>query len=161
MAYLLDSNVFIEAHNSYYSFDFHQAFWNKLLEQAEEGEVISIDEVKDELMEFEDELSDWVSNSFSFAFYSVDDPDVIQQYGRIMNWAEDEDQFLDYAKKDFADDTDAWVVAYAVAYNHTVVTHETYEPDIKNEIKIPNVCEEFDVPYCDTFEMLRNLDMEI
>lgn len=38
-----------------------------------------------------------------------------------------------------------------------VVTHEEYAPDVRRKAPIPNICLEFDVEYCNTFEMLKEL----
>jgi len=59
MAYLLDSNVFIEAKRRYYGFDFCPAFWDWLIEAAGKGLVFSVEKVRDELITGGDELSDW------------------------------------------------------------------------------------------------------
>ena len=58
-AYLLDTNVFIQAKNLHYGFDFCPAFWQWLVEQNEAGRVTSIEKVGDELHAGDDELSNW------------------------------------------------------------------------------------------------------
>ena len=45
MAYLLDANVFIQAKNLHYGFDFCPAFWDWLIRQNQAGEVFSIEKV--------------------------------------------------------------------------------------------------------------------
>lgn len=57
MAYLLDSNVFIEAKQRYYGFDFHPVFWDWLVQANEDGTVYSIEKVMAELRTHEDELT--------------------------------------------------------------------------------------------------------
>ena len=47
--YLLDSNVFIQAHRMHYPFDVVPSFWKKLVELSNKGIVISIDKVKKEI----------------------------------------------------------------------------------------------------------------
>ena len=47
--YLLDANVFIQAKNLHYGFDFCPAFWDWLVEQNRVGKVASIEKVADEL----------------------------------------------------------------------------------------------------------------
>jgi len=42
MTYLLDANVFIQAKNLYYGFDFCPAFWDWLVEWNTDGKVFSI-----------------------------------------------------------------------------------------------------------------------
>ena len=59
--YLLDTNVFIQARNLHYGFDFCPAFWDWLIEQNAAGVVASIDKVADELAAGDDDLSDWAT----------------------------------------------------------------------------------------------------
>lgn len=72
-----------------------------------------------------------------------------------------QEQFFDYAKVQFADVADSWLVAYAKAYNCIVVTLEEYSKDKRNRILIPNVCKAFGIPYVNTFEMLRQLNASL
>ena len=59
MAYLLDANVFIQAKNLHYGFDFCPAFWDWLLAQHGKGSVYSIEKVGDEIEAGGDDLADW------------------------------------------------------------------------------------------------------
>lgn len=56
--YLLDSNVFIQAKNLHYGFDFCPAFWDWLVEQNRADKVTSIEKVADELQAGDDELAE-------------------------------------------------------------------------------------------------------
>ena len=58
MAYLLDANVFIQAKNLHYGFDFCPAFWDWLIRQNQAGEVFSIEKVGSELLAGDDELAE-------------------------------------------------------------------------------------------------------
>jgi len=44
--YVLDSNIFIQAKNTYYGFDLCPGFWMGLLRKHDEKRVCSIDRVK-------------------------------------------------------------------------------------------------------------------
>ena len=57
--YLLDANVFIQAKNLHYGFDFCPAFWEWLVQQNHAGKVASIEKVADELHTGGDELAEW------------------------------------------------------------------------------------------------------
>lgn len=57
--FVADSNFFIEAHRVNYPIDIATGFWNKIKELAERGDIISIDKVKDELYDHNDELENW------------------------------------------------------------------------------------------------------
>ena len=47
--YLIDSNVFIQAKNLHYRFEFCQGFWDWLIEAHQAGIIFSIQKVKKEL----------------------------------------------------------------------------------------------------------------
>ena len=47
--YLVDANVFIQAKNLHYGFEFFPAFWDWLIEQNHAGKIASIRKVADEL----------------------------------------------------------------------------------------------------------------
>ncbi len=59
--YLLDANVFIQAKNLHYGFDFCPAFWDWMIEQNGAGKVASIEKVGDELQAIADDLSTWAA----------------------------------------------------------------------------------------------------
>lgn len=62
--YLLNANVFIEAHKRYYAFDIAPAFWNNLALVAQDGLVMSIDKVYDEIDTKNQELKEWATSNF-------------------------------------------------------------------------------------------------
>ena len=61
MAYLLDTNVFVEAKNRHYGFDFCPAFWEWIASANGNGRVFSIEQVRGEILRREDELADWAA----------------------------------------------------------------------------------------------------
>ncbi|WP_419160988.1 DUF4411 family protein [Candidatus Palauibacter sp.] len=50
-------------------------------------------------------------------------------------------------------------MAYARVHGHTVVTNEQSAPESRREIKLPNVCDQFEVEHGNTFAMLRALNV--
>jgi hypothetical protein len=158
--YVLDSNIFIEAKRRYYAFDVCPGFWDALVWQHAQGSIFSIDRVKKELEEHQDELTQWASNQMPNAcFIETDAENILEAYAEVIAWAMAQDQFSPEAKAEFADveNADAWVIAFAKAGGLTVVTHEKPNPYIKRKVPIPNVCDGLGVHYIDTFEMLRAL----
>lgn len=59
MSYILDANVFIQAKNLHYGFDFCPAFWDWLLARNAERTLFSIERVGAELEAGGDELAIW------------------------------------------------------------------------------------------------------
>lgn len=158
VSYVLDANVFIEAKRRYYAFDLCPGFWNFLIQHEQACRLLSVRPVWKELMDYKDELSDWVSEKIpQECFASCETEEVAEAYARLIAWVFGEKQFSQAAKDEFAREPDGWLIAYALAYGHTVVTHEVYAPDVKKRVPIPNVCRAFGIRHVDTFEMLRAL----
>ena len=157
--FLLDSDIFITAKNKYYSFDICPGFWSSLIHFHEEGRVYSVDRVKREILRFqkEDRLASWVKQSLPRAFFLNSNADVSIAYGEIIQWANQHPQYYNRAKNDFAQSADSWLVAHAVTRGATVVTNEVSAPESQKDIKLPDVCKQFDVLCVDTFSMLRDL----
>ena len=84
---------------------------------------------------------------------------ALYEYGRLMQWANDNPQFSDSAKEVFAnkDRADAWLVAYAAKHGMTVVTHEVLELYIKKAIKIPNAAQHLSVPCVYIYDFLEKV----
>lgn len=159
--YVLDANVFIQAARSHYAFDLVPGFWVALLEHARAGHVCSIDHVKKELLDGNDDLAQWARTEFAFAFKSTDRDDVFEAYREIIAWSQQQSHLMNGAKADFARGADGWLVAYARVTGGTVVTHERYNPACRRRVLIPNVCRVFNVPVVDTYAMLRALGVRL
>lgn len=157
VAYVLDANVFIEAARRYYAFDLAPRFWDSLIQHATDGHVLSVDRVQDELLRGNDELAEWAKQHFGNKFESTAEADVIARYRELMEWVQAQEQFSDAARADFASGADGWLVAYAQVHGRVVVTHEVPSPEARRKVPIPNLCQAFDVPWVDTFTMLREL----
>lgn len=163
LRFVLDANVLIDAHRRYYSFDIAPCFWRVLLDLANKGHIMSIDRVKQELVnsDQEDALNKWANSEFNQWFMSTDNEEVFQAYGEVINWSVGQAQYLDYAKAEFASVADSWLVAYAKANNCIVVTFEQFNREKRNRILIPNACRAFGVDYMNTFEMFRKLNASL
>lgn len=82
MAYLLDANVFIQAKNLHYGFDFCPGFWDWLVAENRAGKVFSIERVGDELQGIADELSIW-SAGRGDGFFLRPDAALLSSLGRV------------------------------------------------------------------------------
>lgn len=156
--YILDANIFIEAKNRYYAFNLCPGFWDSLLHHNSMGNLESIDRVGKELLEGKDNLAAW-SKEVSGLFASTETEFVVADYGAVIQWVQSQDRFNDAAKSEFSSGVDAWVIAYAKANNAIVVTQEVSEPKSRKDVKIPDVCNHFNVKYTNTFDMLQKLEV--
>ena len=132
-----------------------------MIREHEQKRVFSIDKIKAELVSMGDALSRWATDTAPTAFFKgTADKKVIDAFQDMLSWVQGEQQFTGAAKTGFASAADGWLVAYAKANGLLVVTHEEFAPKKQTSVPIPNVCLEFDVEYCNTFEMLRNLKVQ-
>lgn len=163
--YVLDANVFIGAYRGYYPFEVAPSFWKSLVSLAGDSKVCSIDKIQQEIInpnesDNPDQLQEWTSENFRSYFEKTDALDVLQNYAEIQQWAHTSLQFTDAAKDEFARNADAWLIAYAKTKGYILVTHEVYNPQSKKRILIPVVCKEFGVKYVNTFEMLKEMQVQ-
>lgn len=151
MTFLLDANVFIQAKNLQYGFDFCPAFWDWLDKQSQAGQVGSIEKVLDELKAGGDDLSTWaVARPGLFA---QPDTSVVESLRAVSQWAASA-HYDPAAVSTFLQDADYYLVAHAHAHELTVVTHEVPANSVK-KIKIPNACIDLQIKCMSPYEMLR------
>ncbi|CAN8140837.1 conserved hypothetical protein [uncultured Thiomicrorhabdus sp.] len=155
MRYLLDSNTYIQAKNQYYGMDICPAYWEWLDQQFELGELGSIDMIGRELKDGNDELAEWAKERPGH-FVANDDEATQQVFSEIVTSvmagdynAGNRDNFLAKA--------DPWIIAKAKSIGATVVSHEALLTPGTKKVKIPNICQEFEVRCISTFQLLREL----
>ena len=144
--FLLDTNIFIQAKNLHYGFDFCPAFWAWLIAQNATGRRASIDKVDDELHAGGDNLSNLAAARGRSFFLPPHDP-VVPALAHVSAWAT--------SQTDAAAAISTFLqVAHALAHSFVVVTHEV-PSDSTRKIKIPNACIGLGLPCISPYEMLR------
>lgn len=151
--FLIDSNILIEAKNRYYAFDIAPGFWTWLERAYQNDLVCSIEAVRDELLEGNDELATWAQKNASF-FRPIDQP-TTNHFSNLATWAASRPYRPEALAAFTGNDADFLLIAYAREHHHTVVTHERSEPNSRRRILIPDACSAMGVSTADTFQMLR------
>ncbi len=159
--FVVDSNFFIQAHRFTYPLDVAKGFWGKIKKMAEAGTIISIDKVKNELYDKNDDLEKWCKLNLPSDFFK-DTSVVMSEYGKVSAWAISKNShYLPKAINEFlnADEADAFLIAYSLAepLNRFIVTHEVSAPQKISKIKIPDCCNALNVKYVTTIEMFREI----
>jgi hypothetical protein len=144
--------VFIQAKNLHYGLDFCPAFWDWLIVNNAKRKVFSIEKVGDELDAGNDELAKWAEKQ-SPDFFLRPDTAMLSALGKVSAWATGQG-YDPAAVSTFFQMADYYLVAFALAHEHTVVTHEIASPSPKR-IKIPNACIGLGIKCVTPFEMLR------
>jgi len=166
MVYLIDSNTFMTAARTFYSFDYGPKFWDFIEVQAKNNALASIDKVFEEINKGNDALKNWAKEKFLNYFLTTKEEPIFQKYAELVQWAENQhnhytrNAIYEFMKEDNAD---PWLIAYSLAKNrnYTIVTFEKVNKNKKNKIPIPNVCDYYQINYCDLFEMLGNLKFQL
>jgi hypothetical protein len=152
MAYLLDANVFIAAKNLHYGLDFCPAFWDWLVEKQAEGVVFSVEKVRDEVLAVADDLADWIDQRDPSFFLAVD-ATSFPSLAAVSEWSTG-NRYEQAAVTTFLQIADYYLVAQALAGQHTVVTHEVPSATTR-KIKIPDACIGLGISFMTPFQMLR------
>lgn len=158
MNHLLDANTLIEAKNRYYSMAICPGFWQWLLLKNKALALASIAPVMDELTKGHDDLAGWAKVNSGF-FHTTTDQDTQLAFAQVAGLvAYQAPKMKAGAMDEFLAGADPWLIAKAMTSGATVVPHEVLNRDAKRKFIIPNVCQELDVPFMNTFELLHRLE---
>jgi hypothetical protein len=152
MAYLIDTDVFIESKDRYYGFDICPGFWDWLIRENAAGRVFSIEKVSGELRAVDDALAAWAV-ARGEKFFVPPDATVLPALATVSDWTKRQG-YNEAAITPFLEKADLYVVAHALAHGWVVVTQEKPDNSVR-KVKIPNVCIGVGVRCITQFEMLR------
>ena len=111
--------------------------------------MLSVKQVRDELMGRQDRLSHWCKPR-SKMFVDTNDGKTFDSLALLTSWVVE--NYSPAAQSKFLAAADFVLVGFAHAYGHTVVTLEAAASGI--EVKIPNACKAMNVAKVSPFEML-------
>ncbi len=138
--------------------DFMPAFWDLLDQQSERGVIYSSTMVFSELADGDDKLALWAKERKDTGMFVEPNGTVQLELGRIADYVKN--NYPENNVKEFLAKADPWVIAHARVNSDTVVTQEAFVSQHSQKVKIPNVCGHFNVPYVNTWDMLRSLNVK-
>ena len=148
----LDTNVYVEAKNRYYTFDRVPKFWSFLSSKLDDGSICSPKNVYDELVPYRDQLAAWAKARKARGLcVKTTDRQIQIHVGEIADHVNA--RYERYKAQEFLVGADPWVIACALHVGGTVVTIESTSR--RKKIRIPAVCQHFNVVCIDTFKMLE------
>ena len=155
--YLLDANVLIDANDNYYPLDRVPEFWDWLLHHGRANEVKICVEMYEEITG-DGPLPTWLAqDDVRSALLLPDDSDQA-----VVSQVVDQGYAADLTDIEVqAIGRDPFIVAHAMAdiQNRIVVTTEHSAPSKRRQNrKIPDVCNQFGVRWCDPFAFYRRLN---
>ncbi|MEI8204701.1 MAG: DUF4411 family protein [Bacteroidota bacterium] len=156
-SYCLDTNVLIQAWNTYYSPKFCPDYWKVLDELGEQGIIFLPKIVNDEIIKVDDNLAAWIKNS-KIKIHPINTE--VTECLKKINIINTDHKYLvsENGKHSIAD---PWVIAHAMEQNAIVVTKEIKDAITKpTKIKIPHVCHNMNVRWIDDFQMIDELNIQ-
>lgn len=139
MIYVFDSNTLITLFKHYYPSRF-PTLWNKFTRAVASQSIISVREVKNEISQQDDPLSDWAKKNDGF-FQSPDSEELlfVAQIFAIPHFQSLVRKQEQLQGKPVAD---PFLIAKAKILQGCVVTEELFKP---NSSRIPNICKHFGI----------------
>ena len=107
-----------------------------------------------ELKDGDDVLAEWATKRPKH-FISNDDTTTQGHFGEILQLVYSRD-YNKGSRDNFLSKADPWLIAKAKTIGATVVTHEARILQ-GNKVKVPDICDLFEVPCIGTFDLLRVL----
>lgn len=155
--YCIDTNILIQAWQKYYSPKFCPEYWQVLNQLGTSERIFIPEEVKDEILKTDDDLSNWIKQCQIPIIKT--NQDMTENLSKIYA--------TNTLHKFLVDNTrarslaDPWVIAHAMTKNATVVTQEVKVTAISSKrIKIPNVCDNMKVRCINDFKMIEELNIK-
>ena len=137
--------------------DFSPAYWDMIDKHIEDGSVLILDQVYQELTKGDSDVSEWIKErKDSGLVQKFHDEATQEEYKKIVDHVARGD-YKPEVIAEFLTGADPWIIAACKAHDMVLVTKETYSTS-KKKVKIPNICREFDVEYINDFEMIRRLE---
>jgi len=153
--YLFDANVLITLNNTYYAIDQVPEYWDWVQDQAAKGNIKIAVEIMNEMLAGknsqkgkEDRLMKWILQTEIQKCLVLDEKvsgDFVEQVIERGYGPKVTDIELEVIGRD------PFLVAYGIADkgNRCIVTTEVSVPSRKRQNrKLPNVCDQFGIPWC-------------
>ena len=155
--YCLDANVLIQAWQKYYSPRFCPTYWEVLASFGSTNKIFVPEQVYDEIVRAEDDLSGWLKSS-KIPIHKTT-TEVTEKLKAIYAANPIHQYLVDNTKQRSL--ADPWVIAHAMEENATVVTKEekVMAPNT-TRIKIPNVCDNMNILWVNDFQFIREVGIQ-
>lgn len=168
MRYWLDANIFITAKNTVYAFEINSTLWAWMDRRFSEKSIAVPARVYREIMDYkkDDLLKQWAVNRKHLGMCTEPDKNVWKSYSKIgellysaqlpqtATFKRAGRRYSDAQIKEFDRGADAMVIAHALADGGAVVTFETDLKPASRKIRIPDICNQLEVPCMSLKELL-------
>lgn len=154
--YIIDASSLMQL-NRINPIDIYPTPWKKIESLAQSGQLFSLREVFNEIVQGTDALADWTKGQRKW--FKDFTPRQLEIAKSVLNI------FPSFAKGVGKFDADVWIVAMAIEMQESLQNQQTISPTaivvvtdekIKgNSVKVPFVCKHFNIESCSLFEWFR------
>ena len=166
--FLIDANSIITPYRSYYPFDFASSFWSQLEHNIENGRIVILDLVMEEILKGTDNLTTWMNSINVKTYIDHREPATITIYAQILQFIQSSPLYRESALAEWSRNNvaDPWLIAVAKSHGLSIVTLEerNSNPNPKNPwraAKIPDIADQFEVKTANLFTMMRALGFRL
>lgn len=166
--FLIDANSLITPHLTYYPFDFAPGFWQQMQQHILSGRIVILDMVKNEILEGNDNLTEWMKSLTIGKFVDRREPSILFFYSEVLQHIQNNPCYQPAALAEWSRETvaDPWLISAAKANNYTIVTLEVSNPGLNpktpsKNAKIPDVADALGVKSTNLFYMMRELKFSL
>lgn len=153
--FAVDADVLIRAHHDDYPPDIFPGVWEALARACDQGVIVTTPRVFEEVS-FPPELAAWMKERRETLVADVSDPAVVESLRGVMVWADGQARFPEEKRREFERSADPELIAYALANRLAVMTNEQPAPR-SSTVKIPDVCDAFDIEVASLLDLFRHL----
>lgn len=155
--YLIDTNILIEGSRRY-PFEIFPGYWRELENLSVSGKLFFHEKVKDEIVVWGDQISDWFNKTVAPATVLKINEEELSSYRDLVVWTKEKrlPLYKPEAVTEFLSVADSWMVASANSRDFKIVTYEAGAPNGTKRVKIPDAAQAFGVQCIDPIQMLRN-----
>lgn len=148
MIYCIDTSSLIDCWARMYPIDVFPSLWSELDAMVEEGRLLILDEVYEELKKISDGLTAWLSERSGHLVLLNEEIQLVARDRVLAKFP----KLIDSMKGRNA--ADPWVIALGIVTDGVVVTGERTHGNDKRP-RIPLVCQYLDVPCRSTLDFVR------
>ncbi len=168
--YVFDADAFIQPYRTYYQPDIAPGFWQTLEGLIRTNTVKLTEPVYYEILPSNKKQNDWLSLwIFALRKYriKVNNWKILKAFEKVTEFVEN--QYEPPHAREFLDVADPWVIAYAKAYDATIVSMESYKKEeidpntglIRGTVKLPNVAEYFGLRVIKVYDFVKDLSIRL
>jgi ribosomal protein L18E len=154
--YCLDSNIYINAWNNHYAYDFCPQYWDTLKSLIENKVILLPKVIYKELLNKDDNLKKWIKQFDKIAV--KENAKIIKCFNDLMQKDEMHKHLVDIKRE--KSEADPWLIAHALAIQGVVVSNEApVAGKSQKKVKIPDVCNNMGIECINEFELVRRLNI--